>query len=210
MIAAGIWLLTAVATVAVSAAPAALPYMKASDFTPFWRDVPAEAQTPAATVTPFKLKTQADHELTDESLKGHVSLVNFFFASCGAVCPRLMSQMQSVQKKIAAVPGARLYSVSVTPEDDSPERLAQYAKARKFDLRNWDLVTGDHAAIYKLGRNVFRADRNPDGTRSSSEFIHTLSIYLVDAQLRIRGVYQSDKPKDMALLAQDAAALARE
>ncbi len=203
-------LLVLVSAPAWAAPQPPLPFMSASDFTPYWND---SAQKPAplpATVTPFQLKTQSNGLLTEASLRGHVSLVNFFFTSCGSLCPRLMSQVQKVQEKLAPLAQARFYSFSVTPERDSPERLLDYAKARKLDLRNWDLVTGDHDAIFGLGRGVFRADRNPDGTRSKSLFIHTTAIYLVDSNLRVRGVYLSDKPADMQLLVQDAQRLAQE
>jgi protein SCO1/2 len=186
-----------------------LPYMKASDFTPFWKSTLTEKDPIPAAVDAFRLKNQANQVLTEKSMKGHISLVNFFFTSCGSVCPRLMNQVQKVQKKLIGVSGVRIYSISVTPDEDSPRQLADYAKSRTMDLKNWDLITGDRAEIYRLGRNVFRADRTPDGTISNSEFIHTQAIYLLDSEMRIRGVYQSDKVTDMALLVQDAAKLSQ-
>lgn len=185
-----------------------LPFMKASDFTPFWKEGTGGEDVPAATVTPFRFKNQADRAVTESDLKGHVSLVNFFFTSCGFVCPRLMTQVQGVQKKLPSGSKIRIFSISVMPEDDLPAKLRAYAKARSINLRNWDLITGKRDEIYNLGRGVFRADRNPDGTLADSEFIHTQAVYLVDQSLRIRGVYQSDKSSDMALLVKDATRLA--
>lgn len=188
----------------------ALPFMDANSFTPYWTEEPSRVVQQPATVTPFQFTNQLGEAVTDSQMRGHVSLVNFFFTSCGSICPRLMSQVQKVQKKLASVPQARFYSFSVTPKRDTPERLSFYAKSRKLDLKNWDLITGNHEAIFSLGRGIFRADRNPDGTKSESGFIHSLAIYLVDPQLRIRGVYQSEKPEDMKLLVADAAKLAKE
>lgn len=183
--------------------PLSLPYMKASDFTPFWKDSKNEGISPA-TVSSFQFKNQSNQNLTENNMKGHVSLVNFFFTSCGFVCPRLMTQVQNVQKQLSSVSRLRIFSFSVMPEVDSPEILSGYAKSRNINLKNWDLITGDRASIYQLGRKVFRADRNPDGTVDNSEFIHSQAIYLVDSDLRIRGIYQSDKPNDIKLLIEDA------
>jgi protein SCO1/2 len=102
------------------------------------------------------------------------------------------------------------YSISVTPEEDSPSRLSSYAETRKINLTNWDFLTGDHDTIYQLGRKVFRADRNPDGTTSESVFIHTRAIYLIDSELRIRGVYQSEKASDIETLVEDTKQLVQE
>lgn len=181
----------------------ALPYMKATDFTPFWKTSVAEWTFAPATVSHFQFKNQSNETLTEGSMKGHISLVNFFFTRCGSVCPRLMSRLQSVQKALFPISGLQIYSISVMPEVDSPGLLASYAQSRNINLKNWNLITGDRSAIYQLGRGVFRADRNPDGSLANSEFIHTQAIYLVDADLHIRGVYQSDKAADMELLIQD-------
>lgn len=185
-----------------------LPYMKATDFTPYWKGDNSNQNIEPATISSFQFKNQENKTLTENSMKGHISLVNFFFTSCGSVCPRLMNQVQKVQKNLSSVSGLRIYSISVMPEVDSTSLLARYAKSRRIDLKNWDLITGDRTAIYQLGRNIFRADRNPDGTVEDSEFIHTQAIYLVDADLHIRGVYQSDKASDMELLIGDANKLA--
>jgi protein SCO1/2 len=123
-----------------------LPFMKSTDFTPFWPGTEKIDPLPA-TVSNFEFKNQGDKVLTDGNMKGHISLVNFFFTSCGMVCPRLMSKVQSVQKELASIAGLRIYSFSVMPEVDSPARLLTYAHNRKIDLKNWDLVTGDRAAI---------------------------------------------------------------
>jgi protein SCO1/2 len=186
-----------------------LPFMNASDFTPFWRDEKSNQNRIPATVSAFQFKNQLNKALTESHMRGHISLVNFFFTSCGNVCPRLMNRVQSIQKDLSSLSGLKIYSISVMPEVDSPTRLADYAQARQLNLKNWDLITGDRSAIYDLGRGVFRADRNPDGTIANSEFIHTQAIYLIDSDLRIRGIYQSDKLADMKLLVEDAFKLVR-
>jgi protein SCO1/2 len=191
--------------------------MSHADFTPYWPQSPHPGDTnpnnapqQPATVPSFQFKNQSGATISDSSLRGHLSVVSFFFTSCGNVCPRLISRVQEVQKKLGTTGDLRIYSFSVAPQTDSPEQLASYAKSRKLDLRNWDLITGERDAIYRLGRETFRADRNPDGTTLQSEFILSQAIYLVDENLRIRGVYQSDKGKDIKALIEDAGRLAHE
>jgi protein SCO1/2 len=84
------------------------------------------------------------------------------------------------------------------PDDDTPKALRAYARRKHLNLKNWDLVTGDRAEIFRLGREAFKVDTG---------LVHNENVYLVDDELRIRGVYNGGSTASLARLAQDAARL---
>lgn len=182
-----------------------LPFLTRADFTPTW-----SSDEEVARVSEFRLVDHGGKPLSHAAMQGHPSVVNFFFATCHGICPTMMSRMQEVQRKLSAVEGMRIYSITITPNSDTPEKLREYARGRKIDLRNWSLVTGDQDELYRLARQDFKADKQVKETGSGASFLHSENVYLLDSQRRIRGIYNSRDPASLALLATDAADLARE
>lgn len=110
-----------------------------------------------------------DVSLTDESgkavrfrselAKGRTVAVNFIFTSCTTIC----SPMSGTFAKVETLLGkrdARLVSVTLDPETDTPERLASWK--RKFGGKSsWTLLTGAKEDIDTLGKalGVFTPER---------------------------------------------------
>src|SRR5438874_11778211 len=69
----------------------------------------------------------------DDLVKGKMVVINFFYANCTGICPRMTSNLVKVQKELVNRVGDRvgrdifLYSISLKPEEDTPRQLAQYA-----------------------------------------------------------------------------------
>lgn len=83
-------------------------------------------------------------------------LVQFIFTTCPGVCPALSALFSAAQDRLAGDGdgdgrGARLLSISIDPEHDTPERLREYA--RRFGAGpRWGFLTGavdDVAAVQK-------------------------------------------------------------
>lgn len=179
-----------------------IPYFENKDLTPYWPNQSKE-YTPAK-VSGFKAIKQDDKKLTNKDFEGHLSLINFFFVQCPKVCPLMMKNVQHLQSTLGnQMDKVQIYSFSVQPETDTPERLRSYAKTYKIDLKNWTLLTGERKQIYNVGKNMFKADGSVGEQKSEDSFIHTQNIYLVDKKLNIRGIYNTSDPKDMAQLKED-------
>jgi protein SCO1/2 len=75
-------------------------------------------------------------------------LLQFIFTTCPSVCPALSATFSAAQ---AELEGARLISISIDPEFDTPARLREYA--RRFNAGpRWRFLTGsreDVAAVQK-------------------------------------------------------------
>jgi cytochrome oxidase Cu insertion factor (SCO1/SenC/PrrC family) len=65
-------------------------------------------------------------------------LVQFVFTACGTICPVLTQTAAAAQRE---VPGLQIVSISIDPDEDTPERLARYAQRHGAD-KGWRFLTG--------------------------------------------------------------------
>lgn len=187
---------------AITASPATgpLPYYEEKDMTPVF----SEAGQAHARVSAFKALDQNGKDVTEAALKNRITLVNFFYVQCPGICPAMMKSVQRLQKAVIKEnPDVQLLSFSVMPEQDTPARLKAYSKTYGIDGGRWKLLTGDKSDIYRVGKEMFKADGAVGAQKSANSFIHTQNIYLVDQNLFIRGIYNTADAKDMANLAAD-------
>lgn len=79
----------------------------------------------------------------DDLLKGKIVLINFFYSDCGAICPLVTDNLCAVQSLLGPRVGRDIfmYSISLQPRHDTPERLAEYAKSHGIGP-GWLLLTG--------------------------------------------------------------------
>ena len=89
-------------------------------------------------------------------IDGKIVVINSFFATCTGVCPVMGGTFKKIQAQFGDRIGkdVHLISISVDPENDTPEALRKYAKATAA-RPGWTFITGDkknvEAALYKLG-----------------------------------------------------------
>ena len=179
-----------------------IPFFENKELTPYW---PSEhKEYIPAKVGHFSAIKQNEKKLSQNEFKDQLSLINFFFVRCPSICPMMMKNVQNLQRTLGTqINKVQIYSFSVQPEVDTPERLRDYAKKYKIDLKNWTLLTGKKKEIYHVGKNMFKADGAVGNQKSEDSFIHTQNIYLVDHNLNIRGIYDTTDPKDMRQLKED-------
>lgn len=99
-----------------------------------------------------------DKEGSDVDLRqlidyGGPVMVQFIFATCSTICPVLSASFASAQPELDALAGRayRLVSISIDPEQDTPERLGEYAKRFKAG-KNWHFLTGSRDDVSKVLR----------------------------------------------------------
>lgn len=179
----------------------ALPYYSDPSFTPQWgkEKIPANVHT----VFPFTLTNQYGETVTDQTVKGKIRVVNFFFTSCGGICPGLTASMKTVQQAYKNEPDVVLLSHSVTPTKDSVEVLREYADGHGVQKGKWHLLTGDRDQIYELGRKSYFIEEDLGFNRSSDEFLHTENFVLIDQNGHIRGIYNGLNRQSVQQLIED-------
>jgi protein SCO1/2 len=89
------------------------------------------------------------------------TLLNFIFTSCTAICPVMTSTFSQVQSDLAQSPDDfKMVSISIDPEEDTPEKLKKYANKYQAGT-NWDFLTGDLTTILEIQRafNAYRGNK---------------------------------------------------
>ena len=152
---------------------------------------PVVGQLPA-----FELVDQSGKSFSLSDLDGNVWVVNFIFTSCPSICPLLTDGMGKLQDRYSAygIDGVKLLSITVDPENDTPEVLRAYAEANEADPERWKFLTGDSQAIRDLVLDGFRAPLGePQETDAGLiDIMHTGEFVILDPSGGIRGYYGSD------------------
>lgn len=130
---------SALPTTGASAVP-----IKSETNGPSFRVVPARYDIPAVSLKDQDGKAS---ELRDMLGGSEPVALNFFFASCRTICPVMSSAFSEMRQKLG--PGARsirLVSISIDPEQDTPDVLRAYAK--RFSAGpGWTFLTGTQDQI---------------------------------------------------------------
>jgi len=105
--------------------------------------------------TVLKTHTGEDVRFYSDVLEGHTVVISFIFTSCEDACPLINKQLEMVQKEIGARMGddIRFVSISVDPENDTPEVLSEYRQ--RFNASpGWIFLTGDAEAVDTVGEKL--------------------------------------------------------
>ena len=160
-------------------------------------------------IKPFHLIDQDGDSVFLKDVAGKVVLADFFFTTCGSICPKMSTQMQRVQEAFKDDDRVLLLSHSVTPETDSVPVLKAYAQEYGVDHRRWRLLTGDRKQIYNLARTSYFAALD-EGDGGPDDFVHTENFVLVDPQGRLRGFYDGTKADEADRAMEDMRTLLKE
>lgn len=104
-------------------------------------------------------------ELSAELNDGRPVVLNFIYTSCTTICPlssQIFEQFQEALGKEALGKGeaVHLMSISIDPEQDTPERLRAYA-AQYHAMPGWDHYSGTVVAAIAVQTafNAYRGDK---------------------------------------------------
>jgi protein SCO1/2 len=133
----------------------------------------------------FALTDHHGKPRTLADFRGKVVVVFFGYTQCPDVCPTTMAEMATVMKELGPqADKVQVLFVTLDPERDKPELLAQYVPA--FDQRFLGLY-GDAAATAKVAKEfkVFYA-KVPGSTPDSYSIDHTAGSYIFDRDGKLR------------------------
>jgi protein SCO1/2 len=153
------------------------------------------------TIPPFELTDQHGQPFSSSSLSGNVWVADFFFTNCPGPCPRMSNQFKRVQAETKSLPGLRLVSITVDPDRDTPEVLAQYARRFQADPQRWFFLTGRRDRISSLMSESFYLGYMGELQAHSTRFV------LVDQNMKIRGFYDSFATDSINKLIEDIRSL---
>ena len=136
---------------------------------------------------------------------GKVWTANLFFTSCAGICPMITANLRSATAAFESNLSFAQLSLSVDPETDSVDKLAEYADRFDLDQQNWLLARVNREQLKDIALKKLRI-----GYDQSEPSLHSPHTVLIDQRLRIRGYYDATDldamkklTKDIKILLQD-------
>ena len=154
------------------------------------------------TIADFSFINQNGKTITQKDYEGKIYVADFFFTTCGSICPIMTTNMVDIQKAILHNPKVLLLSHTVFPEIDSVPVLKKYAIDKGVIDSKWNLVTGDKKEIYKLARKSYLAVKQGKPSELY-DMVHTENFVLIDTKRRVRGFYDGTKKEEIQRLIED-------
>ncbi|HEX3654224.1 MAG TPA: SCO family protein [Pirellulales bacterium] len=130
---------------------------------------------------PFELK----------QLNGKVWLGSFFFSSCPGPCRQINLAIAGLTKELAGK-DVKFVSMTVDPDNDTPQVLHDYGKSFEADFGRWYFLTGKFDDARRVCQDVF--------AMPIERKVHTERLILVDRSGRRRGIYSTSEPAQMRAL----------
>ena len=179
-----------------------LPVYNPADVNPELVDSTMQYKSKYHKIADFEFVNQNGQIITQKDYQGKIYVADFFFTTCGSICPKMTTNLVEVQKAIINNPKVMLLSHSVMPDIDDVAKLKQYAIKNKVNDKKWNLVTGDKKEIYKMARMSYLAVKQgkPD---ELYDMVHTENFVLVDANRQVRGFYDGTKSEEITRLIED-------
>jgi protein SCO1/2 len=157
---------------------------------------------PSSALATAALTDQQGRSLSFADFAGKTVIFSVFFSSCPTVCPRETQALSQVQRQLspALQRRVRFVSLSVDPENDTPEAMRKFALSNGADLSNWSFVRASEPATRVLTRELAtfvgssKAEAEPSG--------HATAVYLFDGNQRLMQRY-TGSPLDVSRLAHE-------
>ncbi|CAL1238999.1 SCO family protein [Candidatus Methylocalor cossyra] len=134
----------------------------------------------------FSLRAESGAPFTLEELRGHWTVIFAGYTHCPDVCPLTLAQLKQAKARLGtASEGLRVLFLSVDPERDTSEGLANYVRHFDPDFR---AATGTRPQLetlaYQLGIVFLKA---PNSQGEGYTIDHSAELVLIDPQGRLAG-----------------------
>lgn len=148
----------------------------------------------------FELVDSDGDPFSSSRLQGHAWLANFIFTRCHGPCPLMSQKLSQVQAELRKNglldenSRIRLVSITVDPEYDTPEVLAQYSKQWNADTRRWHFLTGPPEVVSQLVEKGFKTALNRVEAGETLDIVHGTAFLLVGPDGSVRKILRMDDP----------------
>lgn len=161
------------------------------------------------TIQPFAFVNQYNDTVSEKTITNKIYVADFFFATCQSICPKMSSQLVQVQNAFKTDNNVLILSHTVNPSNDTVEVLNGYAQSYGAIKNKWHFLTGNKKTIYDMARFSYLVNAlEEDGTAEG--FLHSELFILIDAQKRIRGMYDGTDSVAVVKLISDIKLLKQE
>ncbi|QSB26730.1 SCO family protein [Flavobacterium sp. CLA17] len=133
----------------------------------------------------FELTNQDNLKVSNETYKGKVYVLEFFFTTCPSICPKMNLSMLEIEKTFFGNPNFGIVSITIDPGHDTPQILKDHAKLLGVKSSNWNFLTGDKATIMDLSNKGFNLYAG-ENAKVNGGFEHSGLFALIDKDGNIR------------------------
>ncbi|MFT5252151.1 MAG: protein SCO1/2 [Flavobacteriales bacterium] len=133
----------------------------------------------------FELVNQNNLKVSNETYKGKVYVLEFFFTTCPTICPKMNQSMLSIEKKFFGNPNFGIVSITIDPMHDTPAVLKEHAELLGVTSSNWNFLTGDRQTIFDLSNKGFNLYAGQT-SQVKGGFEHSGLFALIDKNGNIR------------------------
>jgi len=126
-------------------------------------------------------------------LRGKVWVVAEFFAICPHCAVRNGEELRKIYDEFSNHPDFHIACISVDPENDKQDKLADYASALGAETKNWwFLNSGDAKATHdylekELKFFGIRERTDPQDIAANGKYAHDLAFILVNREFKVIG-----------------------
>lgn len=161
-------------------------------------------------IGPFSLVDLVGAPVSGAELAGRPWVADAIFTRCALSCPMMTSRMRALGSRLPK--GVRRVSITVDPEHDTPDVLADFAGSYGVTAADdWLFLTGSRDQIYGLvmGGMKLGISETPveDPSREQEPITHSSRFVLLDGEGRVRGYYDAFDPASVDQLVRDVQAL---
>ena len=124
------------------------------------------------------LRSQDGRAIGLDVFRGRPVLITMFYGSCPMACPLIIDTLRAVERDLGAQQRAdlRVLMISIDPERDTPQALAELARTRRIDTARWTLAQADEADVRKIAATLGIQYRElPNGEFSHASIITMLN-----------------------------------
>lgn len=137
-------------------------------------------------VPAFEFTDQNGERITNETYKGKVYVVEFFFTTCPTICPIMNEKMVLIQNEFLENNNFGIASISINPTHDSTEILKVYADKYQVTSPNWHMLSGkSQEEVFALATEGFKLYAGIGGEEVGG-FEHSGLFALIDKNGFIR------------------------
>lgn len=134
---------------------------------------------------PFTLTDQRGQKISLDHLSGQVTLVTFVYTSCPDTCPLTLRKLIAARQLVPASAQGRVRIVAITvdPDRDTVERIAQYLRANGFTELTF--LTGARSELEPVWSAFAVAVQHQPRQNGEYEILHTAVTYVLDREGRL-------------------------
>lgn len=89
-------------------------------------------------------------------LDGRIVMINAMYTDCIGACPLVTQKLSQVSRELGDLYGKDIHfvSISIDPENDTPEALSEFAMEQSVNLDGWTFLTGTKQKIENVVKKI--------------------------------------------------------